>query len=265
MREPDRMTTPSLTPEGDMRWPPRDWVESLCAPQPDGTWLVQAPIWLADKPLLYLLPGQAAKDRFKQLALGLVWLRIAISYWLAIPLLFLLSVWGPLLQAVFADPRPFLLSGRFCLFVIVPLGLVYLLWLRHLFTWLSDVAVTPPPGWKRPDLVVRRAEEWQALHLANGWRVQRVLFIASFGITVAVVMVAASAYLNVCQDVGILDQLVLGWDARQLAGVREACPYSGWSVLVLPGAGLVFAATGLLNARQRQAGRARPLAPEGVG
>jgi hypothetical protein len=34
------MTTPSLTPDGHMRWPPRDWLESLCVEQPDGTWLV---------------------------------------------------------------------------------------------------------------------------------------------------------------------------------------------------------------------------------
>ena len=77
------MTAPSLTPDGYMCWPPRDWLESLCVPQPDGTWLVQTPPLRSQEPRLYLLPDQHRKDSYVTQATRLIWVEVALLHWSA--------------------------------------------------------------------------------------------------------------------------------------------------------------------------------------
>jgi hypothetical protein len=255
------MTTPSLTPDGHMRWAPRDWLESLCVEQPDGTWLVQAPIWGRQEPLLYLLPDEAAKQEFLRLASRLVWLRIAFLHWPGWPVLLLASLWGLLLGSAFNDPLtvpPFIPDP--VLTACALFGLLYLLWQRSLFTWLGGAAVTQAAGWKRSEMVVRRAEEWDALHLSNGWSVQHVLARGAFGITLAILMFVAAIYPASCHGIDILDPLVLDMDEQQLARLR--CQVSGWYILVGLGAGLAVMGLQIMVERRRRAGRARPLALE---
>jgi hypothetical protein len=257
------MSSPTLTPDGRMSWRPRDWLESLCVEQPDGTWLIQAPLSAGEDPLLYLLPDAAAKDRFVKQATGLVWQRVALKHWTA-PLSIFLPIWMPLVGTVtsgYLGPLV-LLAGLAIIGVAVG---VHVLRERLLFTWLAEASVKPPDGWKRPEVLVRRWEEWEGLYLSLGlpgqWGIGRVMA----WITVMLSAVAAAFYLNLCQGIGILDLLI---HDRDVYGAREVLPrcdaVSGGFVPF--GVAVALAAVywnGRLDRRQR-AGLARPVPAERI-
>lgn len=252
------MTTLSLTSDGLMRWPPRDWLESLCVEQADGTWLVQAPLSTGEDPLLYLLPDAAAKDRFLKQAPGLIWLRVALSHWIP-PLSLFPPLWSVLFFPVAGDFLGLLVMLPAAAFGAAATG-VHFLSQRRLFTGLADAAVTPPAGWKRPDMLVRRWEEWQGLYLSLGAPGQRVLGRGMAWITAGVIAAAGVTYLNLCQGIGVLDQVFLDWDPRDLPRVAARCGvFGGWGMPLLFAIALSSLAWHRRSERRRQAGAARPL------
>jgi hypothetical protein len=256
------MTTPNLPPDGHLRRAPRDWLESLCERQPDGTWLVQAPLSRGWGPLLYLLPDAAARDQFLKRASGLIWLRVALNHWLG-PLVVVLPVWSMLF---------FFVSIEFVLlnFMLLAMGGAvfgaHFLREQSLFTWLAKAAVTRPAGWKRPDVVVRRWEEWQGLYLSLALPGLRVLNRGVFWTTAGVIAAAAVAYLNLCQGIGILDQLFLDWGPRDRPGVARRCGvFGGWGMLAAFLLALAILANLRWDDRRQRAGAARPVASDGPG
>lgn len=252
------MTAPTLTADGFMHWPPRDWVESLCTPLPDGTWLVQAPLAGGEKPLLYILRDTATKDQFLFRAVGLIRLRTA---WRAVATLrphanmFIIFMAIPLARPALYAVLLFLVLG----------GLAHLVWLNYVFRWLGERALQPPPGSKRPATLVRTAEEWEALYLSNGLRAERLAGLLGIAAAASVIILAVLSHLTICQGVGVLDPLyegMAGWERRWL---ETRCDVDGLTILA--GIGSIAYAVFLMrfSARQRRKGRAVPLAGPTTG
>lgn len=255
------MTTPRLTSDGYMHWPPRDWIESLCARQPDRTWLVQAPLSAGETPLLYLLPDAAVKDRYIRLATVLVWFRVAFRSWLT-PLVFVQMILGLLVPLGFLSGIGIPLA---LLVAFAVIGLGSALSLHVLFRWLGNVRVHPQPGWTRPDILIRSSEEWEGLYLANGLRTERRVTRSLVALTVGALILAVAGYLNLCHGIGILDQAFIGmavWDRE--AYVLRCSEAPAWTVM------LSAATVGLIIMhvrvdRMRRAGRARATPAEATG
>jgi hypothetical protein len=219
--EPDAMSTPSLTPDGHMLWPPRDWAESLCMRLADGTWLVQAPISSLGKPRIYLLPNAEMKDRYLFWAVGLIHLRIIVraKYYAVLLVTASMPLWSmiPLLRGPFA---------LFWLFLIL-FWPMYLIWHQQLFLWLESQSLNPPEGWRRPEALIRSGVEWEALYQSNGVGVERLLWLAGCGVVALVAVQATARYLNICQGIDILDPLVMDMTARDRRWFARDCDSAG--------------------------------------
>ena len=222
------MTTPSLTPDGYMRWPPRAWAESLCTPLPDGTWLIQAPIAVAEKPLLYILPDAKAKEHYLARATRLIWIRAATRA-LSQPYLAACAVWIFFLNAHFLAPL-WALRVAMGMLAIVPLGVLARFTAeRSVFSWLSEHSIQPPAGWKRPPILIRTVEEWEGLYLSIGRRIDQLAHAIVLGAATYLILWAAAIYLSVCWGISSLDGAVpslSGW--RKEAYATGCNADSGW-------------------------------------
>lgn len=247
------MTTPSLTPDGHMHWSPHNWTEGLCHPQADGSWLVQAPIWGKEAPLLYVLPDAAAKEGFLTRSGLLIRMRVIISATVPVSGLLLAGIaMVPLAAGSGAAVAFILLLG------LVPLllRLAHYVCERRLFGWLAERAVHPPTAWQCPPILIRTAEEWGGLYLSNGWGLACVIDRVGVGVGVAgmAIVLTSSAYLNLCHGFGVLDGLFLGTLPRE-SGLfcGESGPPLGLVSLML----LVFECWSLQRiGRRRRAGGA---------
>lgn len=222
------MATPSLTPDGYMRWPPRAWAESLCTPLPDGTWLIQAPIAVAEKPLLYILPDAKAREHYLARATRLVWIRAATRA-LTQPYLAAGTFWIFFMNANLLAPL-WAIRVVLGMLAIGPLGVLARFTAERLvFAWLSEHSIQPAAGWKRPPILIRTVEEWEGLYRSVGRRMDRVAHIILFGAATSLILWTAAIYLSVCRGISSLDGAVpslSGW--RKEAYATGCNADSGW-------------------------------------
>lgn len=222
------MTTPSLTSDGYMHWPPRAWAESLCTPLPDGTWLIQAPIAISEKPLLYILPDAKAMEHYLARATRLIWIRAAIRA-LFHPYMAAAIFWIFFISANFLAPL-WALRVAMGMLAIGPLGeLARRTAERSVFAWLSEHSIQPHAGLKRPPILIRTVEEWEGLYLSIGRRIDQLANIIVLGAATSLILWAAAIYMSVCRGISSLDGAVpslAGWRSEAYAAGCSAD--SGW-------------------------------------
>jgi hypothetical protein len=256
------MATPRLTSDGTMHWPPRDWIESLCARQPDGTWLVQAPPLRGREPQLHLLPDDRGKDAYVARATRLLWAEVAINLAFTPPVflsVFLMGIVGELLL-VFGDGSFWPVYIMALVGVMLGLALIVQAHLTgRLADWLKEVAVALGDGTTATPFPVRTEREWQAVVLSNGLRGEGIVALAMIGLTIPVMAAYSAAYLNICRGVAMLDPL-FPERAREQARAWSYCPVDGTTLVFKMAAVVIVVALHLVIMRRRRAGRARPMA-----
>lgn len=255
------MTTPSLSSDGYMRWPPRAWAESLCTPLPDGTWLVQAPIAWIHEPQLYLLPDTETKERYLTWATASIWRSVLLRS--LSPLVSVLPVCLGLVN-VFASHE---VSATVSLISLLPFllwGLAYAVTYDRLLGLLPARASQPLEAWQRQGILARSAAEWEALYLSNGLRVARIAWLISIGSVATWAVLRTVAQLDLCNAAGILDGTVLELEPLRQPDKVYPCGWLwSWSLGLGP-AGFAFVVFAYLHTQRRQrAGRASPLAQVG--
>ncbi|MEO3473826.1 hypothetical protein AAFN86_18305 [Roseomonas sp. CAU 1739] len=257
------MTVPSLTANGFMRWPLRAWVESLCTPQPDGTWLVQTPISGKQEPRLYLLPDAKTKDQYLRWA--------TVKCWISALVQSLVPLFTALVAAANSLPLVMPPGDRTTMVALLIVGVIpALLWFlayvvvaNRLFDLLPDARRQSTEIWLRHGVVVCQAVEWDAIYISRCLALAFIAMWPTIGLWAALGMLFVVTTLDACGSVDMLAGTFL--ETRRLERpeafsiCRNLYLWLGGVVLAV-----AFSCATLIRQRQkRKAGRARLLQNRG--
>lgn len=257
------MTVPTQTASGYMYWPLRAWVESLCTPQPDGTWLVQAPISGNQDPRLYLLPDTKTKDKYLWWTMAKGGIYISDQ---SLGSVFMALIFGANGLLIITTPDDYnnlavisIFAGILFLLYFVPHVVVA----NRLFYLLPDARRQSAEIWLRQGMIVRHGVEWDAIYFSRGLAIALITTWLAIGIFIVSGTMLAVTTVDSCGSADILAGTFL--ETRR-HGSPEASIICRNSYLWLGGIVLVTTIMCATLIRQRQkwkAGRAKLLPNRG--